>query len=195
MKKIIKHNKVASISKNKKHDIIGQKYQGKEFTVLLQAPTEQKLEQMINGLKKFAYRFEMEDIKVLSKRKDPDGGWEATIKAHNWNPIQWVKDKYADYKLTKEAKRGLELYRESKRLDSENALLKKQVENTRQKQFLDNVEYARQKREKLEHDKRMKNLKKHVKKNFKQFKEPKVIGKVINQFKIRTSPRQLFGVK
>ena len=69
-------------------------YQGKEFTTVIQANTLRKLNTMIKGLKSYAHEHEMDDFRVLSKEKDPDGGYRAVIQAHNWNPIAWVKEKW-----------------------------------------------------------------------------------------------------
>jgi hypothetical protein len=69
------------------------KYQGKEFTTTLQAPTRKQLDKLIRGNMAFARRQGMEDIRILERGKDPDGGYRAILVAHNWNPIEWVKEK------------------------------------------------------------------------------------------------------
>jgi len=72
------------------------KYQGKEFTTNLQANTEAELDALITGLNKYAKQHNIESVQILQKKRDPDGGWEAVVKAHNWNPIQWVKEKFKE---------------------------------------------------------------------------------------------------
>jgi len=78
-----------------------ERYQGREVTDHLKAPTKESLDDMISDWKEWAVSQGMEDIKTLSKRKDPDGGWEAIMVAHNWNPITWVKGKLAERKERK----------------------------------------------------------------------------------------------
>ncbi len=63
----------------------GTKYQGREARHHIQAPTEDQLDEMIEGLQEYAMDHGMEGIEVLRKRKDPDGGWEATVVSHNIN--------------------------------------------------------------------------------------------------------------
>lgn len=70
-----------------------ERYQGKEFNVTIGAPTREVLDQMVEGLHTYAGEHGLEDFEVLSRRPDPDGGWECTLRAHNWNPISWVKEK------------------------------------------------------------------------------------------------------
>jgi len=69
------------------------KYQGKEFTASMQAPSRESLETLIEGMQDFAASHSLGEVEVLQLRSDPDGGWEAVVKAHNWNPISWVKEK------------------------------------------------------------------------------------------------------
>lgn len=75
-----------------------EKYQGREFTTTLQANTEAELGTMIKGLHDYARKMGIDDYEVIQKRPDPDGGWEATIKAHNWNPFQLLRDKVSSFK-------------------------------------------------------------------------------------------------
>ena len=70
------------------------KFQGKEFTANLQAPNEAELKNLIGGISRYAKQNGLESIRVVDMRPDPDGGWEAVIKAHNWNPLTWVKEKF-----------------------------------------------------------------------------------------------------
>lgn len=70
------------------------RYQGKEFRTHLQANSEEDLNEMIEGLQVYASEHGLEPISVLQRREDPDGGWEAIVLAHNWNPLKWVKEKF-----------------------------------------------------------------------------------------------------
>ena len=69
------------------------KYQGREFRTYLQAPTERKLSQMVVEQGDYARKVGTGPIEVLQKGRDPDGGWEATVIAHNWNPFKWIRKK------------------------------------------------------------------------------------------------------
>jgi hypothetical protein len=80
-----------------------EKWQGKEITSLLQANTEADLNDLIDDMRIFASSNGMGQVQVLQKRKDPDGGYEAVLRAHNFNPIDWVKKK-----LTKKAEKTVE---------------------------------------------------------------------------------------
>ncbi len=72
-------------------------YQGREAKHYIQAPTEDQLDEMIEGLNEYAVDHGMDSIEVLQRRPDPDGGWEATIVSHNFNfgsALRWVKEKF-----------------------------------------------------------------------------------------------------
>jgi len=73
-------------------------YQGREFKATLQANSKRELDHLLSGLKEYARENELEDFNLLQYRHDPDGGYEATISAHNWNPISWLKEKAGDIK-------------------------------------------------------------------------------------------------
>jgi len=60
-------------------------YQGKELNVTVGAPTRAVLEDLIGDLKELAWERGLEDFEVLHVGPDPDGGYEATIRAHNLN--------------------------------------------------------------------------------------------------------------
>jgi len=72
-----------------------EKYQGREITSTIQAPTEEQLDRMISGMRRYAKKEDLGPVDVLQKRQDPDGGWEAIVRSHNWNPIKWIKEKAA----------------------------------------------------------------------------------------------------
>ena len=69
-------------------------YQGKEITATLQAPNKTQLDKLISGLNRYAKTNHLETVKVLSKAKDPDGGYKAIVEAHNWNPLKSLKEAY-----------------------------------------------------------------------------------------------------
>lgn len=88
-----------------------EKYQGREFTQYIQAPTKKALEGMIKGTRAYAKRHGLGKVEVLQRRQDPDGGWEAILKAHNWNPIKWLKSRFSkekrtEYSRERETERG-----------------------------------------------------------------------------------------
>ena len=71
------------------------KYQGKEITATLQANTKVELNKLIAGLNRYAKTNHLETVKVLSKAKDPDGGYKAIVEAHNFNPFRAAKEAWA----------------------------------------------------------------------------------------------------
>lgn len=74
------------------------KYQGREITATIQAPTKDQLEMMLRELGDYTMEVGLEPIKILSRGKDPDGGYRAIIVAHNFNPIEWLKGKWEERK-------------------------------------------------------------------------------------------------
>jgi len=69
------------------------KYQGREVTVTLQAPTMEDLDAMLVSLNAYAQEFAMDEVQILKKGKDPDGGYKAIVTAHNFNPFTWFSEK------------------------------------------------------------------------------------------------------
>lgn len=59
--------------------------QGKEQQVTFQAPTEASLNSMIKRWQREAKAQGLEDVRLLQRGRDPDGGWKATAEAHNVN--------------------------------------------------------------------------------------------------------------
>jgi len=73
---------------------VEEKYQGREFQSRVQAPTEEAIYEMLAQLSRFAKEQGLDAVRVEGIHPDPDGGYEATFSAHNWNPIKWVKGKF-----------------------------------------------------------------------------------------------------
>jgi len=69
------------------------KYQGRELTSTLQAPSKSSLNSLIGDARKYAKASGMDSFKILESGRDPDGGYRAIVTAHNWNPISWIKEK------------------------------------------------------------------------------------------------------
>ena len=97
------------------------KYQGKEFRTYIQANSEEALDEMIGQTQKYSKRVRTGPIRLLEKRHDPDGGWEATIVAHNWNPIRWIKEKFGGKREGEEPELS---YEEKLDIGEEEELLK-----------------------------------------------------------------------
>lgn len=83
-----------------------ERYQGKEQTSILQAPTEKELNSLIGSSKVFTKSQGMETFQVLQKGKDPDGGYRAVIASHNFNPIKWIGEKVRRKKPEEEEDTG-----------------------------------------------------------------------------------------
>jgi len=64
---------------------VGTEYQGREIQSTIQANTLAELNRMISGMRTYAKRHRMGPVKVLSKGRDPDGGYKAVLTAHNSN--------------------------------------------------------------------------------------------------------------
>ena len=70
------------------------RYQGREIQSTIQAPTLMQLNRMIAGLRAYARAHNLGPVKVLSRGRDPDGGYKAVVTAHNFNPFKWVSEKW-----------------------------------------------------------------------------------------------------
>jgi len=124
---------------------VNERYQGREIQATLKAPTSEQLERMLAALNEYSTNYEMEEIQVLKKGKDPDGGWEAVVVAHNFNPVSWVKEKW-------EARGGGFEARTVKQREAREERLKKlRAETTaaeeRAKQFTEESELRKQRAE------------------------------------------------
>ena len=78
-----------------------EKHQGREFTATVQAPDRGELDNLLGQLSRFAKGQGLERIRIVDMHPDPDGGWEAIMKAHNWNPTGWLKGKFGVGKTPK----------------------------------------------------------------------------------------------
>lgn len=67
------------------------RFQGKELTCHLQAPTLLTLNSLISGMRSYASAHGMGTVKILQKGRDPDGGFKAIVTAHNINIFRWIK--------------------------------------------------------------------------------------------------------
>ena len=101
-------------------------YQGEEFTVQLQSPTREGLDEQIASFRKFAKDRGLETFKVLERGKDPDGGYRAIITAHNWNPfeaagrvVRYTRRKYARGRWGKEGEEKIEEARLERKVEEE----------------------------------------------------------------------------
>ena len=142
-------------------------YQGKEITATLQANTKIELNRLIAGLNRYAKANHLETVKVLSKGKDPDGGYKAIVEAHNWNPLKVAKEKYAN-RPTPEAKIIAE--RKKVALKIEKQAIKKQ-------EHIIEMEELRMKREKAEALFKAE----QIKKERKALKGPSFLSSIINE--------------
>jgi len=69
-------------------------YQGREIQSTIQAPNLKTLNAMISGMRAYAKQNELGAVKVLSRGRDPDGGYKAVVSAHNANPFRWLVQKW-----------------------------------------------------------------------------------------------------
>jgi hypothetical protein len=64
-------------------------FQGSEFNLILQAPTEDKLGVAVAAFEETAITLGIKDIKTLEFGPDPDGGFKAVLAGHNFNISSW----------------------------------------------------------------------------------------------------------
>jgi len=92
------------------------------------------LDEMIGGLNEYAGEHGLEPITILRRRRDPDGGFEATVSAHNWNPIKWVKKKVGEFKEGRERRKIKGEEEEKEELTRRQPLLKARREAAEEEQ-------------------------------------------------------------
>jgi len=122
-----------------------ERYQGREIQATLKAPTSEQLERMLVALNEYSTEHEMEEIQVLKKGKDPDGGWEAVVVAHNFNPLSWAREKWETRGGGFEARTSKQREAREKRLErlrAETTAAKERAE-----QFTEESELRRQRTE------------------------------------------------
>lgn len=98
---------------------IERQFQGREITTTIQAPTSKALDGMIKGMRSYARKQNLGEVEVIQRRRDPDGGYEAIIRAHNWNPLSWIREK-AEV-LTPSGRRRRREYKEEEELLEEES--------------------------------------------------------------------------
>ena len=123
------------------------RYQGREVRVHIKANTLSELNRMITGMRKYAQAHKLGAIQVLRKHKDPDGGYEATIVAHNWNPLKWVAEKWEARGGGYEARLAKARERERRRLNKLELLEAKARRKERKLLVKAALEEARARRE------------------------------------------------
>ena len=70
------------------------RYRGREFKAIVGAQTMEDLQDIIFELEEAAQDAGMDAyFEVVDIREDPDGGYEALVIAHNFNPFKWVKER------------------------------------------------------------------------------------------------------
>ena len=127
------------------------KYQGREITCTVQANTKGQLDRLIGGLNDYAKSQGLERVQIVQKRKDPDGGYEAIVRAHNFNPLRvakenWIMRLTPDEKL-QIARQGLALRKGKTAIKLEKLALKKQVLFAKQEVAKEKQQLANQKLE------------------------------------------------
>lgn len=86
------------------------RYQGKEYQATIKANTEAELFTLIDKMKTDAITMGWGTFDVLSKRLDPDGGWEAIVIAHN----QYYDPATGDIATTAQYEAGQALMQEAR---------------------------------------------------------------------------------
>ena len=155
------------------------KYQGKEITATLQANTKVQLDKLISGLNRYARANHLETVKVLSKAKDPDGGYKAIVEAHNWNPLKVARERYEN-RPTPEAKIEAQ---------KKKVALKEAKEALKKKEHAIEMEELRRKNEKAQALLKAE----QIKKERKALKGPSFLGSIANyepKKKQRSAPKK-----
>ncbi len=72
------------------------RYQGKEVTSTIQAPTKEILDRMVRGMEHYSRTHGLGPVRILDSGPDPDGGYKAVLASHNLNPLKWIKEKWME---------------------------------------------------------------------------------------------------
>jgi len=71
---------------------------GRGYWAIVRSNTYEEMNDLLNEMQKDAVDMGLEQVEVISVQPSPAGGWEATIRAHNWNPIKSIKRAYEKVK-------------------------------------------------------------------------------------------------
>ena len=64
---------------------------GKSLTATVAAGSEQEIKVLLQQLGMWAKAMGLEQVEVMGVKPSEDGGFEAVLRAHNWNPFRAIK--------------------------------------------------------------------------------------------------------
>jgi len=81
---------------------------GRGVTAIVRGNSADQVMGIITKMQGFALDAGLDQVEIMSVQPSPAGGWEAVVRAHNFNPIKWIKDKIARKKKGEEDEDVLE---------------------------------------------------------------------------------------
>ena len=65
---------------------------GTGLTAIIRGNTKDEVWRIVSEMQAFSMENGLEQVEVMSIQPSPAGGWEAIVRAHNFNPLKWAKD-------------------------------------------------------------------------------------------------------
>lgn len=66
---------------------------GRGMYAVINGNTKEEVTDLVNSMLDYSLEQGLEQVEVMSIQPSPAGGWEAIVRAHNWNPIKWAAGK------------------------------------------------------------------------------------------------------
>lgn len=66
---------------------------GTGLTAIIRGNTKDEVWRIVSEMQAFALENDLEQVEIMSIQPSPAGGWEAIVRAHNFNPLSWAKQK------------------------------------------------------------------------------------------------------
>ncbi len=66
---------------------------GTGMTAIIRGNTKEEVWRIVSEMQGFAMENGLEQVEIMSIQPSPAGGWEAIVRAHNFNPLKWAKEK------------------------------------------------------------------------------------------------------
>jgi len=89
-KKKVKKEKVVQVAQGVK--VVREKG-GRGYTAIIAGNTSEEVWQLVQDMQAHAMQMGLDQVEILSIQPSPAGGWEATLRCHNFNPIKFIKEK------------------------------------------------------------------------------------------------------
>lgn len=66
---------------------------GRGMYAVINGNTKEEVTDLVDSILDYSLEHGLEQVEVMSIQPSPAGGWEAVVRAHNWNPFKWASKK------------------------------------------------------------------------------------------------------